>query len=316
MRDKVKSFFTEHWKYMAVSTACKLNLFDNLQDAKTAKQLAKELSLNEEKLLLLLNALSYADFLEKNADFFKVNSLSDLLTESNPESLKYACLNWSDEHLTAWQNLDYSIKTGKSSFEEIYSKPFFEYLNDNPEKLHAYQKAMYEYAKDDYVKLPDVIDFSKHNSVMDVGGGYGAALENIKSKNPSIECILFDLGIVIEKVNIQNITKIGGSFFDKIPTQSEAIILSRVLHDWNDEKASLILKNCFKALPNNGTLYVVENLAEKINDIFLLSLSMTVICESYERTKNEYVKLLTDNKFNVVAITPLNDLQYILTAIK
>jgi hypothetical protein len=48
--------------------------------------------------------------------------LSEFLTENNPESLKYACLNWSDEHSIAWQHLDFSIKTGKSSFEEIYMK--------------------------------------------------------------------------------------------------------------------------------------------------------------------------------------------------
>jgi hypothetical protein len=316
MKDKLKSFFTEHWRYMAVSTACKLNLFDHLQEQKSAKQLANELSLNEDKLLFLLNALHNAEFLVKNADCFKVNSLSEFLTENNSESLKYACLNWSAEHLNAWQNLDFSIKTGKSSFEEIYKKPFFEFLNDNPEKLHAYHKAMYQYAKDDYKTLPDVINFSKHKSVMDVGGGYGAVLENIKAKFSNVECILFDLPKVIEKVTIPYIQKISGSFFEKIPSLSEAIVLSRVLHDWNNEKASAILKNCFNALPNNGTLYVVENLAENIKDIFLLSLSMTVICESYERTKYEYEKLLTEEKFNVVSVIPLNNLQYILTAVK
>jgi C-methyltransferase len=49
---------------------------------------------------------------------------------------------------------------------------------------------MYQYAKDDYKTLPDVIDFSKHKSVMDVGGGYGAVLENIKAKYPSVDCSL------------------------------------------------------------------------------------------------------------------------------
>jgi C-methyltransferase len=316
MRNKLKSFFTEHWKYMAVSTACKLNLFDNLKEAKTANQLAKELSLNEEKLLLLLNALHNADFLGKNDNYFKVNSLSELLTENNPESLKYACLNWSSEHLNAWQNLDFSIRTGNSSFEEIYKKPFFDFLNDNTEKLHAYHKAMYQYAKDDYKTLPDVIDFRKHISVMDVGGGYGAVLENIKTKNPNVECILFDLEKVVEKVTIPNIKKLSGSFFDKIPSQSEAIILSRVLPDWNDEKANNILNNCYESLPNNGTLYVIENLADKINDIFLLSLSMTVICESYERTKSQYETILSDANFRVTSVIQLNNLQYIITAIK
>lgn len=314
MKDKLKSFFTEHWNYMAVSTACKLNLFDHLQEPKTAKQLAMELLLNEEKLLLLLNALHNADFLEKNSDLYKVNSLSEFLTESNPESLKYACLNWSAEHLDAWQNLDYSIKTGNSSFEEIYKKPFFDFLNDNPEKLHAYHKAMYQYAKDDYKTLPDVIDFKKHKSVMDVGGGYGAILENIKTKNPNIEYILFDLPKVIEKVSIPNIKKIGGSFFDKITIQSEAIVLSRILHDWNDGKANIILKHCFEALPNNGTLYVIENCSDKIKiDLSLLSLNMTVMCESYERTSLQYISLCKSVGFQFENETKLNELQTILT---
>lgn len=313
MKDKLKSLFTKHWTYMAVSTACKLNLFDNLQEAKTAKRLAMELSFNEEKLLLLLNALYNAEYLEKNSDLFKVNSLSELLTENNPESLKYACLNWSGEHLTAWQNLDFSIKTGNSSFEEIYKKPFFDFLNEKPDKLHAYHKAMYQYAKDDYKTLPDVIDFSKYKSVMDVGGGYGAVLENIKAKYSNVECVLFDLPKVIEKVTIQSIEKIVGSFFEKIPNQSEAIVLSRVLHDWNDEKANLILKNCFEALPNNGTLYVIENCSDKIKiDLSLLSLNMSAMCESYERTSAHYISLCENAGFQFNSETKLNELQNIL----
>lgn len=312
-KSKLKSFFTEHWTYMAVSTACKLNLFDNLHEAKTASQLANELSLNEDKLLLLLNALHNGNFLDKNSDLFKVNSQSELLTENNPESLKYACLNWSAEHLTAWQNLDISITTGKSSFEEIYRKPFFDFLNDNPDKLHAYHKAMYQYAKDDYKTLPDMIDFSKHKSVMDVGGGYGAVLENIKNKNPNLDCILLDLPKVIEKLTIPSIKKIGGSFFKKIPNQSEAIVLSRVLHDWNDDKANLILKNCFKALPNNGTLYVIENCSDKIKiDLSLLSLNMSAICESHERTSTQYISLCENAGFQFNSETKLNELQTIL----
>lgn len=313
MRDKLKSFFTEHWKYLAVSTACKLNLFDHLQEAKTAKHLANELSLNEDKLLLLLNALSNAEFLDKTSNFFKLNSLSEFLIENNPESLKYACLNWSGEHLSAWQNLDYSIKTGKSSFEEIYGKPFFDFLNDNPEKLHSYHRAMYQYAKDDYKKLSNVIDFNKHKSVMDVGGGYGAVLENIKAKYPSVDCILFDLPKVIEKVTIPSIKKIGGCFFEKIPNKSEAIVLSRVLHDWNDGNANLILNNCVEALPNNGKLYVIENCSDKIKiDLSLLSLNMSAMCESYERTSAQYISLCENVGFQFDSETQLNELQNIL----
>lgn len=313
MKNELKSFFTEHWTYMAVSTACKLNLFDNLLEETSATQLAWKLSLNEDKLLLLLNALHNANFLSKNAELFKVNSLSEFLIENNPESLKYACMNWSGEHLNAWQQLDISIRTGNSSFEEIYGKPFFHFLNDNPDKLNDYHKAMYQYAKDDYKALPDVIDFSKYKSVMDVGGGYGAVLEIIKKNNPNLDCVLFDMPKVINKVDVLNIKKIGGNFFEKIPQQSEAIILSRVLHDWDDEKAQLILKNCFEALPNNGALYVIENCSDKITaDLSLLSLNMTAICESFERTAQEYISLAQKANFGFQDDVKLNDLQTIL----
>jgi len=317
MKNKLKSFFTEHWKYFAVCTACKLSLFDNLHEAKTANQLAKELSLNEDKLLLLLNALHHEGFLVKMNGCFALNSLSAFLTENNPESLKQACLNWSEEHLIAWQNLDFSIRTGKSSFEKLYGLSFFDYLNEKPEKLHAYHKAMYQYAKDDYKTITDLIDFSKHKTVLDVGSGYGAILENVKMKNPNVECILFDLEKVIENVSVSTIQKISGSFFEKIPIQTEAVILSRILHDWNDEKATIILKNCFEALSNNGILYVIENCVDKINiDLSLLSLNMTAMCESYERTSMEYVTLSKNAGFHFESETKLNELQTILTFTK
>lgn len=313
VRNQLKSFFTEHWKYMAVNSACKLNVFDSFQVEKTITQVADELNLKEDKLTLLVNALHKEGFLTKNADTFVVNELSELLTDNHSESLKYACLNWSSEHLTAWQDLDYSIRTGKSAFEKVYGKPFFDYLNDNPEKLDAYHKAMYQYAKEDYKNLPNVIDFNKHKSIMDVGGSYGALLETLQNSIRTIKCVLFDLEKVIEKVKIQNIEKVAGSFFNSVPSQSDAIILSRILHDWDDNNAKKILENCFKALPNIGKLYIIENCSDKIKvDLSLLSLNMTVMCESYERTSIEYISLAENVGFQFESEIQLNELQTIL----
>ena len=313
MKDKLKSFFTQYWRYLAVSTACELNLFDALKTPKTTKQLANELSLHEKTLSHLLEALVNIEFLTKEESLYKINSLSELLTEDHSESLKYACLNWSKEHLRAWQELSYSVKTGKNAFEKIYKLPFFDYLNKNPKKLSNYHKAMFQYAKDDYKNLPNIIDFNKHNSIIDVGGGYGALISNIQSKYPNLKCILFDLENVIENVSIPNIQKIGGSFFDTIPIKTDAIILSRILHDWNDEKALQILKNCFNTLTDKGTLYVIENCIDKTKiDISLLSLNMTIMCESYERTSKEYCSLANKINFKLYQEIKLNELQTII----
>jgi caffeic acid 3-O-methyltransferase len=313
MKEKLKSFFTGYWGYLAVSSACELSLFDSLKEPKTVQQLAEEFSLDKKTLTHLLEAIVNLEFLVKEGDLYKLNGLSELLTETHQESLKYACLNWSKEHLRAWQELSYSIKTGKNAFEKVYKVPFFDYLNKNPQELDNYHKAMYQYAKDDYKNLPNIIDFSVHNSIIDVGGGYGALINNIQSKYPTLKCILFDLEKVIDKVTITNVQKIKGNFFDTIPIKTDAIILSRILHDWNDEKAMQILKNCYEALTNNGTLYIIENCTDKTSiNLSLLSLNMTVMCESYERTTKEYCSLVEESKFKYSHKIKLNNLQTIL----
>jgi len=312
-KNHLKSFFTEHWKYLAVSTACTFNVFDHLQEPKTPAELAKICHLHEKTLALLLNALHSLHFLDKQENYFQTNELSAYLTEYHPERLKYACMNWAGEHLTAWQHLDYSIQTGKSAFEKLYGTSFFEYLNQYPEKLHAYHKAMYEYAREDYKNLPEIINFGSYTTVMDIGGGYGAALEHIKKKYPTIHCILFDLPKVVENVKNPEIEKISGSFFEPIPKKVEMIILTRILHDWNNEKAAVILKNCRNALLNNGTMLIIENCTDKISmDMSLLSLNMTAMCESYERTLTEYVNLAQNAGFEFKEDKKLNDLQTIL----
>lgn len=313
MKNELKNIFTAHWTYLAVNAVCKLNIFDALESPKTVKEATNELHLNEDELQMLFDALCYSGFLKHDNNTYCLTEKSELLTDKNSESLKYACKNWAEEHLTVWQNLDYLIKTGNSVFEHLYQSNFFDYLENFPDKLDDYHKAMYEYARDDYKTLPDKIDFNKHKSIMDVGGGYGAAINAIKKSFPHIKCFLFDLPEVTQKAKVRNIQKIGGDFFVKIPKIADAIILSRVLHDWSDEKANIILRNCFEALPTNGTLYVIENCSDKIQtDLSMLSLNMAAMCKSYERSALQYVELCTNQQFVYHTDKKLNDLQTIL----
>jgi hypothetical protein len=315
LKNEIKSMFSEHWKYLAVNAGCELQLFDKIFNGQNcSEKLIKQNNWDEKSLNNLLEFLindGYLNFTENK--YLILTEKGNLLREDNPDGLHYACLNWSGEHLIAWQNLKYSIETGKSSFEHIFQKQYFNYLEDNSEKLFKYHKAMFEYAIDDYKELPNIIDFSIHNCIMDVGGGYGAAISLIKEKYANIKCILFDLEKVIEEVINENIVTIGGDFFNKIPSYPDAIILSRVLHDWNDNKAKLILQNCLKALPQNGTLYVIENCTDKIKtNLSLLSLNMAAMCQSFERSSFEYKQLCEGSGFSFQESKQLNHLQTIL----
>lgn len=313
-KEKLKTLFTSYWSYFAIATACKLGVFDFLSNNESnINKLAKGLNLDKFALQKLL------DFLEKNEMLRLVNGQytnteeSDLLTENHPESLKYACLNWYAEHLMAWQKLPDTIITGKSFFDLNYNTDFFSHLSSDKEKLQAYHKAMREYARDDYKHICSIVDFGIHKSVMDVGGGTSVLTHIIKNNNQNLECINFDLPEVIKLFPNNITTNVAGDFFEHIPALSDAIILSRIIHDWEDEKAKIIISNCYKALPKNGTLYVIENCKDLVeNDLSLLSLNMMLICNSVERASHEYIKLAEQCNFLYEEMRKLNDLQTIM----
>lgn len=315
MKNELKSMFTEHWKYLAVNAACELELFDRVFEGQNSlNKLVKSNSWDSKNLSSLLEFLLLNGYLNKiQEDELALTEKSNMLRKNNTEGLYHACLNWSGEHLIAWQNLNYTVATGKSSFEHIYNKQYFEYLSSEPQKLISYHKAMFEYAIDDYKELPNIVDFSRHSSIMDVGGGFGAAISIIHKNNINVSCVLFDLAEVVSHAPNLSVEKIGGDFFQEIPKCSEAIILSRVLHDWDNDKSNVILSNCKRALPMNGTLYVIENCADKVQtNLSLLSLNMAAMCQSFERSSTEYISLCENCGFTFKESRQLNHLQTIL----
>lgn len=318
MKEELKSLFTSYWQYLAIKTACKRNIFDLISSGvNTIKEISATRSLNELVLTDLINALEQANILKFDEQKIFLTSKGELLTENNPDTLKYACIHWGEEHMTAWQNLEYTLSTGKQSFTHIYKKTFFDYLSDDKQKLENYHKAMNEYARDDYKNICEIHDFSIHKSLIDVGGGLGTLINIISKHNSNTKCYLFDKDDVLSLIRRNEVETISGDFFQSIPKVSDAVIMSRVIHDWNDEKALLILKNVYQALPNNGTLYLLENLTDEIDDkAALLSLNMHLITESFERSLFEYKILLEKGNFKFSNFKKVNNIQYLMIAHK
>ena len=51
---------------------------------------------------------------------------------------------------------------------------------------------------------------------------------------------------------------IGGDFFQSVPAGGDAYILKWIIHDWNDERATTILRNCRNAITSDGRLLLVD----------------------------------------------------------
>ena len=161
----------------------------------------------------------------------------------------------------------------------------------------------------------DAYDFSGVKVLADVGGGNGSVLSAVLQAHPAMRGILFDLpGVVaraqanIESRGLKDRCQIvGGSFFESVPVEADAYLLRHIIHDWDDEKATKILRNIHRSMPGRGRLLVVEGVIPASNDPFfgkLLDLAMLVLPGGQERTEEEYRKLYRAAGFRLTRIVP------------
>ncbi|URD86250.1 caffeic acid [Musa troglodytarum] len=131
--------------------------------------------------------------------------------------------------------------------------------------------------------------------LVDVGGGTGATLNMITSRHPHIKGINFDLPLVIASAPTNpGVEHVSGDMFESISSGGDAIFKC-ILHNWTNEQCARILKNCWKALPEEGKVIVVEYLLPVIlkpdsrsQGIFPLDIGMMIHTGGRERTQEEF----------------------------
>uniref|UniRef100_A0A0E0A7D6 O-methyltransferase domain-containing protein n=1 Tax=Oryza glumipatula TaxID=40148 RepID=A0A0E0A7D6_9ORYZ len=90
------------------------------------------------------------------------------------------------------------------------------------------------------------------SSLVDVGGGHGAAAMAIARAFPHIKCSVLDLPqAIIEAPADGTVNFVAGNMFEYIPP-ANAVFLKYVLHCWGEEDCIKILQQCKKAIPARG----------------------------------------------------------------
>ena len=80
-----------------------------------------------------------------------------------------------------------------------------------------------------------------------------------------------------------------------------------IVHDWNDDDSTTILKNCHRAMRKDSKLLVVEAIIPPGNQPSFhkfMDLNMMVMLGGRERTEPEYRSLLEAAGFELTAVTP------------
>jgi len=320
-----------YWVSQSIYAAAKLGIADHLASGeKSYKDLAVATDTNEQSLYRLLRALaSVGIFAETPVGKFAMTPLSAFLQSDTPSSLRDVSIMMGDrEHYGSWGNILHAVKTGESGFEQLFGMNVFEYYAQNPEPADIFDRAMTSFSSIENAAVSLDYDFSSIRTLVDVAGGHGSLLTSILQANPSMSGILFDVPDVIERAKAHMATSgvsdrcklSSGSFFESVPGGADAYILKHIIHDWDDERAAAILKQCHRAMVDNGRVLVVEQVIPPGNDPFvgkLLDVNMLVMCPGgKERTSEEFRDLFAKSGFKMTRIVPTQGIVSVVEGIR
>jgi hypothetical protein len=297
----------------AIHVAAKLALADLVASGpKSIEELADATHTHGPSLARFLRALtSLGIFVEDTTGRYRQTALSDTLRSDHPESIRPSAMMLGAHFV--WRPsgaLEETVRTGQPSFERVYDTPFFEYLAGHSDEAAVFNAAMSS-SPDYLAAIVGAYDFSKFDRIVDVGGGHGLLLAGILSANPRLRGVLHDLPAVVTGVSAlrqepisQRCEIIGGDFFKGVPAGADAYILKGIIHDWNDEAALKILKNCRRVIRSDGTLLLVGAVLTPSTDptTALMDMLMMVLTSGRERTESELRSLLQEAGFSMVQV--------------
>jgi hypothetical protein len=315
--DQMMQWITSKWITKPIYVAAELGIADFLRDAPlSVDDLASKTGTHAPTLYRLLRALSSVGiFAETDKGIFGMTPLAQCLLSDAMRPLARMFL--SDWHDRAWNSLAYTIKTGKPGFDHAFGKQAFEWMEGNPEARTILDQGQGLKAIGFAEAVIKAYDFSKFNSICDVGGGQGSFLIQLLSNYPHIKGIVADMsGAVvaaekaIAKADLNDRCKaIPYNFLKEIPPVCNAYFLVNVLHDWEDNICCRILRNISQGMNAKTRLWIVEYLLEPgpgFSVAKLLDMEVLVMGGGRERTIDEYKTLLDSVGLAVSRVIPTN----------
>lgn len=283
---------------------------------RTPADLAQAIGADASALYRLMRATASIGVLAEQEDgSFAQTPLSECLRRDAKPSLRdLAIMGGREWCALGWSKIDYSIRTGKPSVDEVYGMPIFEYMSRHPEEAAIFNGAMSSLSAIDSPAVAAAYDFSGFGSLVDVGGGHGLLLATILAKTPGLKGVLYDLDFVVAGAAAgplapyrDRCTLASGDMFETVPAGADAYIMKHIIHDWDDARCIKILKACRAAVNPGGRVLVVDSVIEPGNGFQpakFLDLQMLLMPGGLERTEAQFRALFAAAGWRLTRIVP------------
>ncbi|MER7568309.1 methyltransferase [Streptomyces sp. NPDC097941] len=311
--DPVSVVFRLVWGYTTSAithTAFELGLPDLLESGpRSADDLAEETGAHRPSLHRLLRTMAALGITQEteNGDFV-LTEAGALLQSKGPGSMDAMARLFVHESMwRPWQGLTQSVRTGEPVFESQFGMDYWAYMKQHPEVSRLFNAAMGDASQAVGTAVAAAYDLTRFQTVVDVGGGNGTLLSAMLQATPGLRGIVFDSasGVAQTKDHLaaagvsDRCEARAGNFLEALPEGGDLYVFKSVIHDWDDERATAILRNCRQVLPDEGRLLIVEPVIPEAVTVspadpfpYLNDLNMMVSLRGKERTQSEYEALL------------------------
>jgi O-methyltransferase domain/Dimerisation domain len=320
---------TASWVSAVVYAAAKLGIADALAAGpRSAAELAGTTRTHAPSLHRLLRTLAGLGILtERDEQRFALTTLGEALKTDAPGSARATLMAFCGPGFWhGWEEIVYSLETGKTGFEKAFGSPLFEYLAQRPQEASYFSEAMVGYHGAEPPTVARAYDFSGLKTIVDVGGATGNMLAAILSQHAAPRGVLYDRPHVVSDAPALlkargvegRVTIESGDFFERVPSGGDAYLLSHVIHDWSEEQCLTILGHCRNVIQPEGRLLIVETVLPagdtphqgKVQDMVML-----VFPGGQERTEAEYASLLGQADFRLRRVVPTESIVSVVEAV-
>jgi len=286
---------------------------------RTVAELAQSTGAHEDTLYRVMRTLASVGVFDEVAPHrFALTPAGEYLRSDVPGSARDLAVFLCDPfHFRVYAEMMHSLMTGKSAAEKFLGMPMFEYLPRDPELSESFNKAMTGFSAAVIPAVLKTFDFSGIDMLVDVAGGHGEVLGSILRQYPKMRGLLFDLAHVIagaiphlEQMGVKaRCDTVTGDFFTSVPAGGDAYIMKHIIHDWDDERAAVILGNIRRQLAGkpNGRVLLIEAVIQPGNQpdlMKLVDIEMLAAPGGRERTADEFKALFARSGFEMTRIVP------------
>lgn len=307
---RLRELLRGHVLTQLVASAVRFGIPDHLAAAELDEAaLGARTGIGAAELRRFLRALEGLGLVERAGDRYRGTSLAALLRADG--AWHGAALMSGAEYYEAWAGLDHALLAGRSAFRHRHGRDLWEVLASKPDVARSFARTMRANSEPIAGELLEVYALPATGCVADLGAGDGTLLAALLQRMPALRGLALEqaalLGPLRETLTERGVAGrcevVAGDLRERVPGGATLYLLKSVIHNWSDDDALRILRNCRSVIRDGAKLVILERALEPAGDHALgsaiLDLTMLVLFGTRDRTASEYAELATAAGFVV-----------------